>query len=393
MLTLSTREAQFFDLPDGPRLLRLSKNPNRPAALRKSEGLLCEPSASAEGFACAVRLRGPGSTLAQSDGRPAVVLPSAFSYLGDGDVIKIDPASRSVRTLYRRSSPHNHFLMTERCNSYCLMCSQPPKSVDDSWLVDEILDCIPLIDSDAREIGITGGEPTLLGQRLIDVVRKMRSHLPRTSLHILSNGRRFSDQDFAASFAAVDHPDLMIGIPLYSDISTIHDYVVQADGAYDETVRGILNLKRLRQKVEIRVVIHKQTYKRLPKLAEFIARNLSFVDHVALMGLEMIGFTKANLEELWIDPFDYQDELRSAAIILSQHRISVSIYNQQLCVTPTDVWEYARKSISDWKNEYMPECKGCGVKDRCGGFFSSASFRYSSHIKPINSAVIPSPAA
>ena len=56
----------------------------------------------------------------------------------------------------------------------------------------------------------------------------------------------------------------MIGIPIYSADPSIHDYVVQAEGAFDETVRGILNLKRFRQKVEIRVVLHKQTYKGLP---------------------------------------------------------------------------------------------------------------------------------
>jgi len=45
----------------------------------------------------------------------------------------------------------------------------------------------------------------------------------------------------------------------------------------DETVRGILNLKREHQRVEVRVVIHKQTYRGLPRLAEFLARNLLFV--------------------------------------------------------------------------------------------------------------------
>ena len=37
-----------------------------------------------------------------------------------------------------------------------------------------------------------------------------------------------------------------------------HDYVVQADGAFDETVRGILNLKRQGVLMEVRVVVHKQ---------------------------------------------------------------------------------------------------------------------------------------
>src|SRR5208337_865904 len=118
---------------------------------------------------------------------------------------------------------------------------------------------------------------------LVRLLRALKGHLPNTAIHVLSNGRRFADLRFAGSIAALEHNDLMIGIPVYSDISNIHDYVVQADGAFDETIRGILNLKRYKQKVEIRVVLHKQTFARLPQLAEFIARNLLFVDHVALM--------------------------------------------------------------------------------------------------------------
>jgi His-Xaa-Ser system radical SAM maturase HxsC len=240
-----------------------------------------------------------------------------------------------------------------------------------------------MIHPDTREIGFTGGEPTLLGDRFLDLLRSAKSYLPRTSIHILSNGRRFADESFAQKYAGIQHSDMMVGIPIYSDVSSIHDYVVQAVGAYDETLRGILNLKRLRQKVEIRVVIHKQTYERLPQLAEFIARNLTFVDHVALMGLEMTGFTRANLPALWIDPIDYRDELYRATTLLSDHRMNVSVYNHQLCLIDRRIWPYAVKSISDWKNEYMPECTGCEKMDRCGGFFSSAHFRYSDNISPI----------
>ena len=113
------------------------------------------------------------------------------------------------------------------------------------------------------------------------------------------------------------HPDLMFGIPIYSDFPDVHDYVVQADGAFDETVRGILNLKRRGLKVEIRVVIHKQTYERLPQLARFIVRNLTFVDQVVWMGLEMTGFTRANIDALWIDPVDYQPQLVEAVQTLA----------------------------------------------------------------------------
>jgi MoaA/NifB/PqqE/SkfB family radical SAM enzyme len=111
----------------------------------------------------------------------------------------------------------------------------------------------------------------------------MRDHLPSTALHILSNGRTFADPEFTRAYAAIAHPEVMLGIPIYSASSQVHDYIVQADGAFDGTIRGILKLKTYGQQVEIRVVIHRQNYSHLPALAEFIARNLTFVDHVALM--------------------------------------------------------------------------------------------------------------
>ena len=56
-----------------------------------------------------------------------VCLDGRFGYLAAGDVIAFDPASRRFRVLFRRASKHNSFLVTERCNHYCLMCSQPPR--------------------------------------------------------------------------------------------------------------------------------------------------------------------------------------------------------------------------------------------------------------------------
>jgi hypothetical protein len=96
----------------------------------------------------------------------------------------------------------------------------------------------------------------------------------------------------------------------------------------------------------------------------------------------MTGFTRSNLEKLWIDAKDYQPQVREAVEILNQGKLTVSIYNHQLCVLDEWLRPFSRKSISDWKNEFMPECSGCARKRECGGFFSSAKLRYSSHIVP-----------
>ncbi len=311
------------------------------------------------------------------------LLPLELTYLSNDDIVVINPTTSTLRVLYRRKASNNSILVTENCNNFCLMCSQPPRNINDRYLVNQILSMIPLIHKETQEIGITGGEPTLLGDDLITLLDRFKNYLPQTSIHVLTNGRNFTNNIFVEKIASVNHPDLMFGIPIYSDVSNIHDYVVQAKNAFNETIKGIINLKTFNQQVELRVVLHKQTYKRLPQLAEFITRNLLFVDHVALMGLEMTGFTKANLNDLWIDPIHYKNELSEAVDILDRFQIHVSIYNHQLCLLPENLWRFAIKSISDWKNEYMSECNGCEIKSRCGGFFSSAQFKYSDNIKAI----------
>lgn len=136
---------------------------------------------------------------------PMLQLPKTFSYLADGDIIRVEPHSGRVRVLFRENANQNSFLLTERCNHYCLMCSQPPKDIDDSWIVDETLDVLRMLPVSTREIGFTGGEPTLLGDRFIELLRVAKSYLPSTAVHVLSNGRAFVSPDYCAKVAAVGH--------------------------------------------------------------------------------------------------------------------------------------------------------------------------------------------
>ena len=310
-------------------------------------------------------------------------LSAELYHLDDGDVVYVDGATSRLRVLYRRASNQNSILLTERCNHLCLMCSQPPKSADDSWLMSEAKDLIRLIPDDTRELGFTGGEPTLYGEDFVDLLRLCKSYLPRTAIHALSNGRAFKDFQFTRKYASVEHPDLMIGIPIYSDDPVMHNFVVQSNGAFNETIKGILNLKALNQRVEIRVVLQRYSVERLEKIANFIVRNLLFVDHVALMGLEIMGFARANLHELWVDPYEYKDQLSAAVNLLIAYGINVSVYNHQRCLVNEDITNAYRKSISDWKNEFLDSCDGCLQKDECGGFFfSQIRYKTSKHIKP-----------
>lgn len=315
-------------------------------------------------------------------------LPEEFAELADGDVIRVQPEGPRVRVLYRRASKHNFFLVTERCNNYCLMCSQPPKAVDDSWLMSEISETLPLVDRATPSITFTGGEPLTDWRRFIGLLADARDLLPQTSLHVLTNGRAFASAEVATAWSEVRHPALSAGIPLYGAVDYVHDYVVQAAGAFDETVMGILRLKNCGQRVEIRIVLHAVTAPRLRETCTWIARNLPFVDHVALMGLENTGFAIANDKQLWIDPMDYQAQLAAGVDILATAGVRVSVYNLPLCVLDSSVRPFAVQSISDWKNAYALECQECSARSVCAGFFSTGRPKFSRGIQSIPPARI-----
>src|ERR1039457_3689074 len=258
-------------------------------------------------------------------------IPS-LDHLKSGDLVTIG-VDGNIKTLYRVNSFHNTLLATERCNSNCLMCSQPPKDKNDipAWY-SIYQKLIPLIPKDCFELCISGGEPTLMGELFFKLLERIKIELPETEVHVLTNGRTFAWNSMAERLAQIDFKRLMLGIPVYADYYQVHDYIVQSENAFNQTILGLHNLARYNQRIEIRVVLHKQSIPRLTKLARYIYKNLPFAEHVTFMGLEYIGYTVHNIEKLWIDPKDYNDELTEAVEFLAGQGMHVSIYNSQLCV-------------------------------------------------------------
>ena len=302
--------------------------------------------------------------------------------LRNGDIVAIH-SDGVVNTVFREGSANNSLFVTEQCNSHCIMCSQPPRRVSDiEYLLSVNTRAVRLMPKSLATLGITGGEPTLLGSHLAGLLRLIRVELPSTNIEILSNGRRFSDDSFTAEVAEASAELLLFSVPLYSDYAPRHDYVVQSQGAFAETIRGLYSLAMHGIRRELRVVVHQATYRRLHSLAKFVQRNLPFVEHVAFMGLEVTGFARANEAKVWVEPQEYAKPLSDAIDHLTAFGIPVSIYNVPLCLLPAELWPYARISISDWKREFLESCSKCSVRESCGGVFGTSS-RQSSFIQPI----------
>jgi hypothetical protein len=103
------------------------------------------------------------------------------------------------------------------------------------------------------------------------------------------------------------------------------------------------------------------------------------------MGLEMTGLARPNSSQVWIDPADYQPQLVEATETLAAAGIATKIYNHQLCVLDRRLWPFAVRSISDWKNDYLPQCTACSVREACGGVFTTSGRRVSDHLHSIAS--------
>jgi len=298
------------------------------------------------------------------------------------DVLTLHPNGRA-RKVFDVNSNDNTLFTTGQCNNLCLMCSQPPVKTDDvdyySCLNKFIIDHLP---ETTENLGISGGEPTLLGSRLIDLIQSIFNKNPDIALHLLSNGRYFASKAYASGFGEFAGSDLMIGIPLHSDHVHDHNYIAGAAQAFNQTMSGIYNLARYGLDIEIRIVVNRLNYQRLPQLSNYIFRNLPFVRHVAFMGMEYTGLSIKNHRQIWIDPMEYQDQLEEAVMNLALWGMNVSVYNTPHCLLKPSLHEFSRQSISDWKESYSDECQKCAAREECCGLFATAKI-HSPNIKAI----------
>jgi len=319
----------------------------------------------------------------KSEQIPMIHDVDCVSLLNQGDVIEILP-NGIINVLYQVQSFHNQIFVTSKCNSNCIMCPQPI-NIQEENKTESNLRLISLIDKNTKELAFNGGEPTLVGTDLFRLIFACKHFLPTTSLLLLTNARGFKDFEYTHVFSSLCHPDLTISTSLYGDNEIEHDYIVGSKGAFNEAILGMLNLATFGHPIEIRIVIHKYTYENLLGIAEYIYKNLTFVGHIAFMGMETIWQAKKNFGRLWVEPNDFVFILKEAIHHLRQRGMNVSIYNIPLCLLPRELWQFARRSITDWKNAFDADCiQGCSVKDQCSGMFNSGVKIYKQYIKPIS---------
>ena len=289
----------------------------------------------------------------------------------DYDVFQIWDSGKAVRC-YDNSSIENYFFVTGRCNSNCIMCPSPDfsrKNGEDTN-IDDLIEIARHIPSDAPHLTITGGEPFMVGERIFEFFSFLKNKFQFTDFLVLTNGRIFALDSYIEMLKTYLPENTLFGIPIHGSCPDIHDAITQTKNSFDQTFIGIKKLIKNHFRVELRIVVNKKNVEDFERLSEFIIRQLSSVEYISVMAMEMTGSAYVNRDSVWIPYKQSFQAIEKAIQILLENEIDVKLYNFPLCTVEKKYWTICEKSISKSKIRFSDICESCLYKKSCGGVFA-----------------------
>ncbi|MFA5188680.1 MAG: radical SAM protein [Patescibacteria group bacterium] len=167
------------------------------------------------------------------------------------------------------------------CNNECLFCMVDHSSrgfVAYKTIEKEI---IRAKQNGFESIGFLGGEFTLHPEVLKIV--KLAKILGFKIIHIISNGRKYQDENFVKQL--INNGVNRFSVSIHSHKMEVEDYLTQRPGGFAEKIQGLKNLVKMNQPVSANLVINNLNY-------QDIAETLNFLN-----GLGIIDF---RLNFIWL---------------------------------------------------------------------------------------------
>lgn len=156
------------------------------------------------------------------------------------------------------------------CNNMCSFCVQGDKRY--KFKDKNTNELVRLMQIAARRsirsIVFTGGEPTIR-EDLIYLV-KAAKRLGFSKIQIQSNGRMFAYLNYCKLLVRSGVTEFSPAI--HGSTAKLHEALVCSPGSFNEVVRGIKNLVKLKQFVLTNTVITKINYSDLPRIAKLLIK-------------------------------------------------------------------------------------------------------------------------
>ena len=297
-----------------------------------------------------------------------------LAMLGDYDIVEIGPTGVLYRAYSDREADTTVFL-GGGCNSNCIMCpaSDLERKKAFSYTEEQVLRFIDYLPDRLEYLVITGGEPTLKPQLFLRALERIQGKFLHTNVLLLTNGRSLSNQQFCTETLKRIPQNFRVAIPVHAAEESLHDRITRVPGSHKQTLRAVELLLAAGVDVEIRIVVNQVNAPHLFDIARLIVNRFSKVTCVNFVALEPRGNCAKDLDHVFINYDDSFMSARQSIDYLVGHGIDVGLYNYPLCYIDRNYWGIAARSISKYKNRFMPDCKDCSVSSICPGFFTVAT--------------------
>ncbi|MBT3193209.1 MAG: radical SAM protein [Verrucomicrobia bacterium] len=170
--------------------------------------------------------------------------------------------------------------VTRRCNQQCRFCSNPEN--DHLLTLDEACTMVEALKNrGVSTISLSGGEPTLF-----DDLERLIAFCVQNGLQpkLITNGQRIADGAYLRSL--VDAGLRSIHISIQSCRRSVHDWLVQNEGSFDNIVSALQKCREMNAQVRVNTVINRYNADHLHRTVEWFLRDFPEVHHFVWNNLD-----------------------------------------------------------------------------------------------------------
>jgi MoaA/NifB/PqqE/SkfB family radical SAM enzyme len=216
-----------------------------------------------------------------------------------------------------------------KCNNNCIHCiiGYDARKQFKDRTTDEIKKHLEKAkEEEVEQVIFIGGEITIRQDffELLEYAKKLG-----LKVHVETNGRMFSIDKFAKRTLEI-MPNLDVMMSFHSSIPEIQDKVTQVEGSFEQSVRGIKNLKKYGLKnLAIDCVVTKYNYKNLEENVKFF-KKLG-VDELHFTLMRIGGNAQKNLNKVFVSIKEIQPCLFKALKLGEKIGLRVKTYGFPYC--------------------------------------------------------------
>ncbi len=178
------------------------------------------------------------------------------------------------------------------CNNNCRFCVQADNKCKGNRPLDEIKRDLEDSSKRCQDVVLTGGEVTIR-KDFFEIVEYAKN-LGYKVIQIQTNGRMFSSLDFCKKTIKAGATEFSPALHGYCKEQ--HEFLTRAPGSFNQTVKGIKNLKSLGAYVLTNTVVVKPNYRNLPEIAKLLVKLN--VDQFQFAFVHPMGNARKNFDDI-----------------------------------------------------------------------------------------------